>query len=240
MKRTHCTAALLALFSLLSFAHAETTTTQPFNVPQTSITAARGLSPEQIAAIRKVGRNVLAAKKSGQEDGSDAAQLASLRASVDALITANLAPENRAAIAAQDLSNGGEPRGRRARADGRESARAQARALVSQLRQRSEIKSAQFRSSSEAQVHSAGLAIGEQRARLFERLAQKLDVALTDDGVNRASHLRELRTQLEASFGGVSEAPLNHGTPTLQAMPSGYVAPKKDGQQNSDADAPKK
>ncbi len=240
MIHTHCTAVLLALSMLLPLAHAETSAPKPSNASPISPTAARGLSPEQISAIRKVGRNVLAAKKSGQEDGSDVAQLASLRASVEALIAADLSLESRAAISAQGQDDGENAKQGRMRADKQESARAQARALASQLRQRSELKAAQFRSSPDIQSRSAGLPIGEQRARLIERLARKLDVALADVGADRVSDLHELRQQLQPSLGRVSEASLTHGTPTLQAMPSTYVPPQKDGLRSGDAETTKK
>lgn len=226
MKHTHCTALLLALSILLPFAHAETSAPKPSNASQISLTAARGLSPEQISAIRKVGRNVLAAKKSGEEDSADAAQLSSLRTSLDALITADLAPKNRAPITLEGPESIEQRKSLEKLAHLRDSTRNDARALAAQLRNRSEIKAAQARGTPEADTRSAGLPIGEQRARLFERWASKLDAALSEGNKDRIGQLRELRDQLRATKGSLSETPVTHGTPTLQAMPAGYVPSK--------------
>jgi hypothetical protein len=183
-------------------------------------TAQRALSPERLAAIRTVGRHVLAAKKSGTEDAADAAQLAGLRASLDALIAADLDPKNRTPITVQGQESGEQRKTREKVASLREAAHTDARAVAAQLRNRGEIKAAQARSQPELDTRSAGLPIGEQRARLFERWAQKLDAALADDGVERVVQLRELRDQLRATQGNINEAPLTHDTPTLQAMPA--------------------
>ena len=94
------------------------------------------------------------------------------------------------------------------------------------MRNRSEIKAAQARGTPEADTRSAGLPIGEQRARLFERWASKLDAALSEGNKDRIGQLRELRDQLRATKGSLSETPVTHGTPTLQAMPAGYVPSK--------------
>jgi len=218
-------ASLLASLSLALPAHAAERTAQASAV---AASEARALTPAQLCAIRGISRNVLAAKKSGAEDSADAAQLASLRASLDQLIAADLDPKNRAPITVQGHESGEQRKMREKVASLRESARADARALAAQLRQRGELKAAHARSTPEADTHSAGLPIGEQRTRLFERWAQKLDAALAEGNEDRAGQLRELRYQLRATKGSVNEAPLAHGTPTLQAMPAGYVQPKND------------
>lgn len=221
MKHTHCTAVLMALSILLPLAHAETIAPKPSNASPISPTAARGLSPEQVSAIRKVGRNVLAAKKSGQDDGEDAVQLSSLRASLDALIAEDLDPKNRASITTEGREGTEQRTIPEKRSHLRDSARNDARALLAQLRNRNETKAARMRGTQEADPRSAGLPIGQQRARLFERWATKLDAAVADGNEDRASQLRELRDQLRATRGSLSEAPATHGTPTLQAMPAG-------------------
>lgn len=74
--------------------------------------------------------------------------------------------------------------------------------------------------------------MGRQRAQLFERLAQKLDAVMADDNPDRTAQMLELSAQLQATAtpqsgkGGMRDAPLTHGTPTLQAMPAGFVPPK--------------
>lgn len=187
---------------------------------------AHALNPAQIAAIRSISRNVLAAKKSGADDGTDAAQLASLRASLDQLVDANLAPQNRMPITLQEQEGTEQRKSREKISNLRESARTDARAVAAQMRRRGEGQISQARSISEGETLSAGMPVGEQRAHLFQRLAQKLDAALVDDGVDRSNELRVLRDQLNATHGSLSNAPLSHGTPTLQAMPAGFVPPK--------------
>lgn len=193
--------------------------------PGVATIEARALSPTQLAAIRGISRNVLAAKKSGSDDGADAAQLASLRASVDQLMAVDLDPKNRAPITVQGQESGEQGRTREKVAKLREVARSNAAAMASQLRRRGELNVAHLRSQPEQDTRSAGMPIGEQRARLFERWAQKLDAALADDGANRAAELRTLREQLRVTRGGLSNVPLTHDTPTLQAMPAGFVPP---------------
>lgn len=48
--------------------------------PETEASPAHSFAPEQLAAIRAIGRNVLAAKKRAAEDPADAEQLDCLRA----------------------------------------------------------------------------------------------------------------------------------------------------------------
>lgn len=221
---------LVALLALLSLSALPAQAAE--HAPQTSTAAtseARALNSAQLTAIRVISRNVLAAKKSGTEDGTDAAQLASLRASLDQLIAAELAPRIGTPITLQGEESGEQSRTRERVASLRESARADARAVAAQLRSRGELKAARVRNQPEQDTRSAGLPIGEQRARLFERWAQKLDAALADGGADRGAPLRELREQLRATKGGVNDAPLTHGTPTLQAMPAGFVPPKTNG-----------
>ena len=222
--RYQALAGLLALLSLsANFAQAAERALQ---APPVAASEARALTPAQLTAIRGASRNVLSAKKSGSEDGADAAQLASLRASLDALAAADHDPQNRAPITVQGQENSEQRKSRERLASLRESTRADARALAAQLRGRGELKAAQARSQPEQDTRSAGLPIGEQRARLFERWAHKLDAALAEGNEDRAGQLRELRDQLRATKGTLSDAPVTHGTPTLQAMPAGFVPPK--------------
>jgi hypothetical protein len=183
------------------------------------------LSPKQLSVVRRVGRNVLAAKKSGEEDSADAAQLDRLRAAVDALIAADLDPRNRTPISVQGEETVEQSQARERLSRLRASARADARVLSAQMRRRSEITAAQARGAAETVTRSAGLPIGEQRAHLFERWASKLEAALADDNEGRVGQLRELRDQLRPTNGMVSDVPVTHGTPMLQAMPAGHVPP---------------
>ncbi len=209
---------LLHLTSLFGLAALLAVAALPARADAPRIEPAAHLSPERLAAIRGIGRNVLAAKKSGVEDDADAAQLARLRASLDALIAADLDPKNRTPITVQGQETGEQRKGRERVVALRESTRADARTLATQLR-----------GTPEADTRSAGLPIGAQRARLFDRWAQELDTALAEGNEERAGQLRELRNRLRATKGSVNPAPLVHGTPTLQAMPAGYLSPRNDG-----------
>lgn len=191
-----------------------------------AVSKAHALSPAQLTAIRSIGRNVLAAKKSGTEDGADVAQLISLRASLDQLIAADLDLGNRMPITVQGQENGEQSKMRKRIADLREAARADARAVAVQLRHRGELKAARAHATPAKDTRSAGLPIGVQRAYLFERWAQKLDAALAEDNADRLGQLRVLREQLRVTRGSLSDAPITHSTPTLQAMPAGFVPPK--------------
>lgn len=184
--------------------------------PETSV---RELAPAQLAAIRAIGRNVLTAKKSAVDDPADAEQLGRLRAVVNALAAAELETDKSAVITPQ----GGESPARALATDRRDAARADARALAAQLRERGGILASRAQAG-ESGTTSAGLPVAAQRAQLFERLAQKLDAALAEAGPERTARLMELRDQLDASKGRLREGrPL--GTPTLQAMPSTSPTP---------------
>lgn len=180
----------------------------------------RELAPAQLTAIRAIGRSVLAAKKSAVDDPADAAQLSTLRAMVDTLIATDLDPK----IPAPMVLQGGEAPGlspaRAAATELRETTRTDARALAGQLRQRGELMASRAQSGAASETSSAGLPMGSQRAQLFERMAQKLDTALAANHPDRVAQLHALRDQLQAGRGKLVDAPLTHGTPTLQAMPS--------------------
>jgi hypothetical protein len=189
-------------------------------------TALRSLNPAQLAAIRAVGRNVLAAKASGVENASDVdvGQLARLRSTLDALIGAELDPNNRTPITLQGQESGEQRASRERVAALHESARADARALSAQLRSRSERETAGAQAASGEGARSAGLPIGAQRARLFQHWSAELDAALAEDGAGRIAHLQELRDRLRAARSGVSQTAAAPATPTLQAMPAGAAS----------------
>jgi hypothetical protein len=194
-----------------------------FSQAQESRPETRPLSTDQLSSIRAVSRNVLAAKKSGIEDSTDVDQLKKLRATLDQLIASELDPKNRLPITVQGQENGEQRRKRDGVENLRRTARSDASALATNLRQRGERKAAQARDVGGEQMRSAGLPIGEQRAQLFERWSQKLDLALGENIDDRAGELLSLRKQLGSTFGGLTASPTTRGTPTLQAMPSSFV-----------------
>lgn len=218
--------ALSAVAALLLGPHLSTSYAQTNDVPLARTMGPRPLNVNQLSAIRSVGHHVLAAKRSGTEDGGDAEQLTRLRASLDALIAADLDPKNRTAISVQGQESSEQGKARAAVDRLRESARADGLAVAAQLRQRGEVKTALSRTQPERATLSSGLPIGAQRAQLFERWASQLEAALVEGNEERTGKLRELRAQLQSTKGGLAEVPRTHGTPTLQAMPAGYVSPK--------------
>ncbi len=133
--KTTPVSALMVFVVLASSLHHQTGHAQQSDQSRAPALNARPLSATQLTAIRSVGRHVLAAKKSGAEDGEDAAQLTKLRASLDALIAAELDPKNRTPITVQGQESSEQSRTRAAVAKLRESARSDGQAVVSQLRQ---------------------------------------------------------------------------------------------------------
>ena len=180
----------------------------------------RELAPAQLTAIRAIGRNVLAAKKSAVEDPADAAQLSTLRAMVDTLIATDLALKAPIPITLQGGETPATSPARAAALTLRETTRTEARAFAVQMRQRSAQMASGAQSAGASGTTSAGMPVANQRAQLFERMAQKLDTALAANNLDRVAQLHVLRDQLQAGRGKLVDAPLTHGTPTLQAMPS--------------------
>jgi hypothetical protein len=186
---------------------------------------ARQLSPAKLNAVRAVGRNLLAAKKSDADDAGDAVRLMQLRNNVERLLAAELALDARTPITVQGSASKPPSESRTAALRSRDTARGDARGLVQQLRQRAGVLGASSEGRG-AEATSAGFPIGAQRARLFRRWADVLDAALAADATDRTRALAELRRQLRGRLGDLSDAPLAHGTPTLQAMPAGSAVPE--------------
>lgn len=195
------------------------------DAPNATTAPARGLAPAQVAAIRAIGRNVLAAKKSAVDDPADAEQLGKLRAAVDTLIASELDAKMQAPITAQGEGASGLSPAHAAAIELRETARTDARILAGQLRQRGKLIAQRVQLGGVSESKSAGMQMGSQRAQLFDRAAQKLDAALAANDSERVVQLHALRDQLQAGPGRLVDAPLTHGTPTLQAMPSTSETP---------------
>lgn len=190
------------------------------DVPRAAAAPVRELAPAQLTVIRAIGRNVLAAKKSAVEDPADAAQLSALRTMVDTLIATDLDPKIPAPVVLQGAETPATSPARAAALTLRETTRTEARAFAVQLRQRSAQMASSAQSGEASGTTSAGMPVANQRAQLFERMAQKLDTALAANNPDRVAQLHALRDQLQAGRGKLVDAPLTHGTPTLQAMPS--------------------
>jgi hypothetical protein len=183
------------------------------------------LSPAQITAIRSVGRNVLTAKNSQEKSEVDTEMLEKLRSNISQLIAIELAPENRAPITVQNQKeNAAEHPSRTAFLEQRKVAHANARKLVGQIKDHAGSMIAHATESPKKDEMSAGFPIGTQRSELLERLAKKLETALAEGNPDSLSQLHQLQNQLNTTQRGLSDVPLAHGTPTLQAMPAGFVS----------------
>lgn len=181
------------------------------------------LSAAHIHSIRAIGRGILAAKKTGTEDATDAEQVERLRVALARLIAADFDPQARGPISVQGHESNAQRSARKAAADLRAAVRADAHTLASRLHAHSRRKAAYARSATD-DTRSGGLRIGAQRARLFERWADQLDAALAEGTKDRMGQLLALRAQVRSTHGGLTSAPLSRGTPTLQAMPAGYAS----------------
>ena len=182
----------------------------------------------QLDAIQALGRHVLAAKKGMADSQADAEQLTKLRSAIDRLLAVELAP--RLPITVQGKESAAQREASLTAGGLRESVHAEGRAVAAQLRERARAQGQRERGDASANRISSGFAMDEQRARLFERWAEKLEAALSDEAPRRTEQLQVLRSQLRATKGSLVDAPLTHGTPTLQSMPAGLAAPGSAGQ----------
>lgn len=212
---------LAAAWLIASSAHAAPLDAQTEAEPNTVV---RELAPAQLAAIRAIGRNVLAAKKSAADDPADAEQLGRLRAAVNALAAAELETDKSAVITPQGGASPAHPTARPLAADRRDAARADARARAEQVRRHGDLLASRALAGVDSGTTSAGLPVAGQRAQFFERLAQKLDAALAGSAPDRMARLIELQSQLAPGNARLHEAP-PLATPTLQAMPSTSATP---------------
>lgn len=220
--------ALIVVVLLVTSAHAAENNMPRSDTSISDYSARHALSPAQINAIRAMGRNVLAAKKTADKDNDDAIEeLSRLRASLDQFIAVNIDPQNRSPITVQGQEESAEELHSRETISGqRKAAHSKALELTGQFREHAALLSSQKQKKTEKNDTSAGFPLGSQRALIFERLAQKLETALDKDNPDQFGQLRQLQDQLRSTQGGLSEAPLNHGTPTLQSMPAGFVPPE--------------
>lgn len=217
MNRHHLIPA--ALFVMAAFAQAAEPDVAPTSGATGKPAAQRQLSPEQLTAIRTIGRNVLAAKRQAAEETTDTAQLATLRASVDSVLASDLDPAMRTPITVEGEETDTQ-RHARERIHGRRNAiHADARAVAAQLRSHGESQLSRAGAAPEDEPRSAGFPIGGQRGHLFERLSRDLDAALAEEGPERVARLQALRVKLHPSTESLVQAPSPRGTPTWQIVP---------------------
>lgn len=199
--------------------------------------SARSLPPEKLDAIRAIGRNLLQAKKNAQDNPADAESLAQLRTVVDKLIAVENLSSNSVSISVEGTASTAQTAESASLAQERAATRAAALEMVGQLRRHTGAVSQQAQSAAVVSgSSSAGFPVGEQRGRLFERLADKLEGALAADNAGRMAQLQALRDQIQTTHSGVIETPLTHGTPTIQAMPWNPAPPASAQKQAPDKD----
>lgn len=206
---------LLCLLLAAFTAHADSK-----SAGQSEINSGRhALSPEKLDAIRLIGRQVLQAKNKIQDEPSEKEQLVQLRIALDKLIAAEALPsqtvglslENKAPLVTSDqqvTSN-----------TVRATARTHAWDVVTKLRQDASQWHSQTRAAAKHELYAAGFPVGEQRGRLLDQWADKLEATLSDSSTDRVSQLREFRERLKLEKHGVIDLPLANKTPTIQAMP---------------------
>jgi hypothetical protein len=228
MKRLGVFTALMALPCMVPVSHSAEPAVPAALTTLSSPAADRALNADQLTAIRRISRDVLVAKKSGREDSEDENALNTLRGALDRLIANDFDPTARAAITVVGQETGEQRRTRERSDRQRDAMRAEVIALADRMRDRGEDRARIARSSPDAETRSAGLPISEQRARLLVRLAEKLDVALSESETARSIRLNELRDQLRPARGIRGDSPPTHGTPTLQVMPAGLASPRSD------------
>lgn len=214
---------LLLTLSVTSVQAADRFTTQALVAPSQQN---RTLSPEQINAVRSIGRYILIAKK-GEGDhaatSSAQVQLQQLRDGVQAMLDAELhpSPEDLGATNADQEALPSTRRPMRRRA-AHEAALKTARLTIQQTDE--QLSALDTDLAHEGAGRPAGMRM--QRVQTLRQLANKIETAVNAQGESKLSRLLEIQRAMVAADHeslGLSSGP---ETPTLQAMPSTY-APQK-------------
>ncbi|OAI13205.1 hypothetical protein A1507_17715 [Methylomonas koyamae] len=176
------------------------------------------LPPEKLDAIRLIGRHVLQAKNKGQDEPSEKEQLVQLRTALDKLIAAEALPSQTVGISLENKAPAAA--GQQVGSDAvRTTARTQAWDVVTKLRQDASQWHNQTKAAEKHELYAAGFPVGQQRGRLFDEWADKLETTLSDANTDRLTQLRDFRERLKFEKHGVIDLPLASKTPTIQAMP---------------------
>jgi len=168
---------------------------------------------ETMDTIRQISQNVLQAKKSGKQQlNNDNSQLSSLNAALTQLIN----------VQVQILQPGAIYQAGKAPAKNtllaRIAAQSQAYDVIAGLREQSSQLQAQGNKPAQVQVYSGGLAVGEQRGRLFDKWADELETILADNG-NILPQLKNFQARINNQTPAVLQTSGKPETPSLQAMP---------------------
>lgn len=179
----------------------------------------RGLAPEHLQVVRAVSQNVLMAKARSTADLFDNQRLERLRATINQLLAAEFDPQNQGLVTVEGQETKDQRKSRSVIAERRAKAHADGREVSREIRERARRNGSRAQGGQTTDAVSGGYSVEHQRARLFERWADKLDAALADNNPERVPQLLALRGQLQPNKGGLIDAPLTYSTPTLQAMP---------------------
>lgn len=201
----------------------------------------RTLPARQVEVIRGISRNVLGAKQSGRSDpavAADAAQLEQLRVTVDTLIAHDIDPGDQPQIAVEGTESGPQRQTREENRARHTAERSQARNFAAKIKGRKAQMASRAQAAADESTGPMKRAMAAQRIDNFEKWGSKLEAAAAEDNPNRVAQLRELQKQLRATRGELTDAPLAHGTPTLQAMPAGFVPPKNNGPVTGESRSP--
>jgi hypothetical protein len=178
-----------------------------------------GLPPEKLEAIQLIGRYVLQAKNTAQDDTVNKEQFLLLKATVDKLIAVEIQPAQAGKIHLNN--NASSPSVAQPNTNDAEktSARTHAWDVVTRLRQDAGHLQRQGKHAPKQEVYSAGFPVGEQHGRLFDHWADTLGATLDNNNPNRISQLIALQNQLKIGNPDIVAVPITRQTPTIQAMP---------------------
>lgn len=177
------------------------------------------LPTQKLDAIRLIGRNVLLAKRSWEDEAVDKAQVAQLRSTVDQLIATETQTFQTNSIELEKKGTAVSSIHQASDETKRKAARNHAWTMVAKLREGGSLLHSKTKAPAKIEVYSGGLPVGQQRGRLFEKWADKLEATLDDNNPQRLAQLKDLRERLKPEKHGIVEAPLIHETPTFQAIP---------------------
>jgi len=212
---------LLCLFLLSSAVQAASQ-----SIPPTIQTPNKGLSSEQLQAIRQLGQSLLQAKKEAREEQPvNKNQIVQLNSALNDLITAEtpalsvlsppvvMNPSGNSSVTPLTQPSPAKNR------VSRNAAQTQAWDIVHALRQNASHVQRLKNSPAKVQVYSGGFPVGEQHGRLYDHWADQLDTILTHDSSDRLAQLHALKAQLVIQKTGDFRTPIAERTPTIQAMP---------------------
>ena len=204
----------LCLLLLAATAQAGSNATTP-NI----MAPANKLPPETLTAIQRISRNVLQAKRMGrQQTDNNTEQLSQLNGALNKLIAVELQSFQVNLI---NLPGKSATTPKTQPATGliaRMAAQNQTWDVIDMLRQQASQLQGQENTPAQVQIYSGGFSIGQQRGRLFDKWADKLETILNSHSADSLLQLSAFKTQLTPQATGISNTANMPKTPSLQSM----------------------